>query len=220
MPGGLAALLATVAILLIPRSAFAEQQAPQVVDLLPDLIVREADLYSYDIVTNIIPGHIHLRFANGTPNIGLGKLYFFGVLPPINDSQQVVDQRVFRSDGTFYDRQAGIFQYHPAHNHVHFNGWCQYRLRQILPNDGIGPIVIEADKTSFCVVDLAIYDRNLPNYNPFGEFFDCGPDKQGLSVGWMDIYGRSTEGQNIDITNVNAGTYWLESQVNPDTSVL
>lgn len=192
----------------------------QALDLLPDLVVRTNNLYDHDIVTNIQPGRIHLRLSNGTPNVGLGKLHFYGVLPPIDDSTQEVMQRVFRDDGSYWDRQAGLFRYHPTHGHVHFEGWSQYNIREILPGDGVGEIVAQSEKVSFCVLDLAVHDNTLPNFSSNPEFTTCGSTVQGLSVGWYDVYTKELPGQWIDVTDIPEGMYWLESVVDPDDLIL
>ncbi|MEW5701591.1 MAG: lysyl oxidase family protein [Candidatus Zixiibacteriota bacterium] len=222
-PAGLFTLTLSVLVLAVsapdcaPASPAVETT---VVDLLPDIIVRQSDLYNNDIVTTIEPGHVHLRFANATPNVGPGKLELVGILPPINDTQQVVDQRIFRSDGTSWEREAGTFIYHPTHEHIHFEGWCLYRLREILPADGVGPVVAQGAKTSFCIVDLAIYDSSVVNFNRAGEFFFCSREQQGISVGWLDLYSKGLPGQNIDITDVPPGVYWLEAEADPDNKIL
>ena len=189
-------------------------------DLLPDIIIRVNDLYDHDIVTSIQPGHVHLRLSNGTPNIGDGKLYLYGVLPAYPDGTQDVMQRVYRTDGTYYDRPAGRFIYHPTHDHIHLEDWCIYRLREVLPGDGVGTIVAEGTKTSFCVLDLGIYDSMLQNFDPDGQFHDCGSTTQGLSVGWVDVYTKTLAGQNMDITGIPDGVYWLESEADPDNHIL
>jgi hypothetical protein len=195
------------------------QAHADVVDLYPDVIVRPSDLYNNAIVTNIIPGHTHLAFSNGTPNIGTGPLYLYGILPALTDSTQLVMQRIFRSDGTYYDDTAGTFIYHPTHNHIHFEDWCIYRLREILPGDGVGAIVASSPKTSFCVLDLVVYNSSLPGFSSAPYFNSCTGTTQGLSVGWLDIYTKSLPGQNIDITNVPPGVYWLESEADPDNHI-
>ena len=194
--------------------------AAQAADLLPDIIIRANDLYDHDIVTNIQAGHTHLRMANGTPNIGDGKLYLFGVLPAYPDGTQDVMQRVYRDNGSSYDRPAGRFIYHSSHNHIHLEDWCIYRLREVLPGDGVGATVAEGAKTSFCVLDLAVYDNSLPNFDSDGQFHSCGTTTQGLSVGWVDVYNKTLTGQNIDITGVPDGVYWLESEADPDNHIL
>lgn len=186
-------------------------------DLLPNMIVRQNDLYDHDIVFS--NGLRLLRLSNGTPNIGLGKLYMYGstIYP---DGTQDVYQRIYRTDGTWWDRLAGKFVYHPTHQHIHFEGWAEYRLREVLPGGGVGAVVAMSDKTSFCLLDVAIYDSSLPNFNPSGQFHSCGASVQGISVGWLDIYSKTLDGQAIDTTGLPIGEYWLESEVDPDNQVL
>src|SRR5262249_24539467 len=149
----------------------------------PDIIIRQADLYDNDIVMQ--SGQRLLRLSNGTPNIGAGKLYLYG--GDVHGTGQDVWQRVYRTHRAFYDRLAGTFTYHAGHHHIHFDNWCQYNLRTILPGDGVGPIIAQGGKTSFCILDLGIYDSSLPGFTPGGQFRACGTTTQGLSVGWMDI---------------------------------
>ncbi len=195
-------------------SVFGADVAMAQTDLLPDIIIREDELYDNSIVTNIIPGHTHIRLSTGTPNIGAGKLYVYGGADLGNGKQQVI-QRVYRSNGTFWDRDAGQFIYHPTHNHIHVEAWCQYRIREVLPGDGVGDVVAEGEKTSFCILDLAVYDSSLPGFPAGGQFNSCSTTTQGLSVGWMDIYSKNLDGQWIDITDLPAGEYWLEAEVDP-----
>ena len=206
------ALAILVAAALQPAAAFA-------VDWLPDMIVRESDLYDNDVTTSVAPGRVHLRLSNGTANIGLGPLHIMGGEPNGDDTQQVL-QRVFADDGSFYDRVAGNFIHHPTHGHVHFEGWALYRLREILPDDGVGSVLAEGEKTSFCLIDGGIQDASLPNFQGSSFYTSCGETVQGISVGWYDVYGSYLPGQNIDITDVPDGTYWLESIVDPDDTVL
>lgn len=189
-------------------------------DLVPDILTRTNELYDYDIVTNIVPGHTHLRFSNATANTGLGKLYLYGVLPANGDGTQDVRQRIWRTDGTHYDLDAGAFLYHSQHQHIHFEDWAIYRLRNVTAGGGVGSIVVEGAKTSFCILDGLVHDSTLPGFPSSPEFVTCGATVQGLSVGWADIYSKNLEGQNLDITNVPAGQYWLESECDPLNHVL
>jgi hypothetical protein len=50
-----------------------------------------------------------------------------------------------------------------------------------------------------------------------GAQFDC--NRQGIHVGWIDIYSRSLQCQYIDITDVPAGTYQLRVRVNNERRV-
>ena len=191
-----------------------------IVDLVPDILTRTNELYDYDIVTNISPGRTHLRLSNATANIGLGKLDLYGVFPVNGDGTQNVHQRVWRTDGTHFDHDAGAFVYHASHSHIHFEDWAIYRLRTVAAGGGVGGIVVEGSKTSFCILDLLVHDSTLPGYPSSPEFGSCGSSKQGLSVGWADVYDKTLVGQNLDITGVAAGQYWLESEVDPLDHVL
>jgi hypothetical protein len=186
--------------------------------LLPDLVVREADLYD-NAVDYADPLHPMLRLSNGTANVGDGQLYLYGGTANADGTQDVV-QRVFSSTAAFEDRLAGKFIFHPGHSHIHFEGWASYRLRAIEAGDGVGAIVAEGEKTSFCIVDLGVYSSSVPNFDPDGFFHSCSSTTQGLSVGWIDVYSRYLSGQSIDIAFVPAGRYWLESVVDPDNLVL
>lgn len=184
-------------------------------DMLPDIVVPENWLY--DNYEQISGGRTYLRLSNGTANIGVGPLHVYGGASNGDGTQQVI-QRIYKSNGTFTDRLASSFVYHPTHGHIHVENWAAYRLRSVLPGNGIGPIVAEGQKTSFCILDLGVYDNTLPGFKPQGQFNSCGSTTQGLSVGWQDIYSSGLDGQEIDITGLPAGQYWLESMVDPDNA--
>ncbi len=203
-------------IALVGCSSLASVAAAQQ-DLLPDIIVNDDQLYDRSIV--VAGGRTYLRLSNGTANIGAGKLYLYGGQSYPDNTQDVI-QRVYRTDGSWYDRPAGRFVYHPVHNHIHFENWCNYRLRERLANDGVGDVVAQGTKTSFCILDLVVYDSSLPGFNPAGQFRSCDSTTQGLGVGWMDVYSQNLAGQSIDITDVPTGDYWLESEVDPDRHLL
>ena len=85
---------------------------------LPDIILRQSDLLDNDI--RVTGGRTLLRLSNGTANAGVGPLHLYGVTPGNDDGTQDVRQRVYRNDGSFFERVAGTFVYHPEHNHIHF----------------------------------------------------------------------------------------------------
>lgn len=191
-----------------------------IVDLRPDILTRTNELYDHNIVTNIEPGKTHLRLSNATANIGLDKLYLYGVLPDNGDGTQDIRQRIWQNDGTFFDRDAGAFLYHTGHAHIHVQDWAVYRLRAVTADSGVGAIVVEGPKTSFCVLDLIVHDNTLPGFPSSPAFIACGSNVQGLSVGWADIYTKDLEGQYIEITGVPVGDYWLESEADPLDHIL
>ena len=188
-------------------------------DRLPDLIVRPELLYQTEFDRDTLPGRELLRLATGTANIGKGPLEIRGGAI-VSDTESEVSQRIYRSDGTWYDRLAGVFTYHPSHGHVHFDDWAVYRLRQVLDNDGVGDVVAQGSKISFCLLDDVVYDATNPYFSPFPAYFTCGFTEQGISPGWGDTYGSFLPEQWIDITGVPDGIYWLEVEVDPDNHLL
>ena len=191
--------------------------AQGVTDWLPDMIVDTAFLEDHEIRNDIKPNRTHLIFSNAMANIGDGPLYIFAPKPKNkhrDELTQKVKQRVFRSDGSHYNRIAGQF------DHTHFDDWAIYRLRVVLPNNEAGEILGTSRKTSFCLLDSYEYDTALPNAPDDPQFFVCTAELQGISVGYEDLYDKSIPGQWIDVTDIPNGEYWLESEVDPENNVL
>ncbi len=186
-------------------------------DLLPDLTVWADEgrkyLYGWFLDRNEISGRVLLRIATATPNIGAGKLEMRG-----SSTTPGVYQRIHRDDGTWWDRHAGTFTFHPGHLHLHYDNWMNFRLRTALTNDDVGDIVVTGDKTSFAIIDLIQYDESLPGAPTSPQF--TGGLVQGLSVGWADVYGANLTDQWIDVTDISPGRYWLEAVVDPANNIL
>ncbi len=188
-------------------------------DLLPDLFVwtnaANAYLYGWYLDQNepTQPGRTLLRVSTATPNIGTGPLELRG-----SSTTPGVYQRIYRADGSYYDRFAGNFTFHPGHGHLHFDNWINLHLRVVLTNDGVGDIVVSGEKTSFAIIDLTRYDASLPGSPNFGVY--SGGLVQGLSVGWADVYSAELLDQWIDVTGMSSGRYWLEGIVDPANSIL
>ncbi len=186
-------------------------------DLLPDLSVwasqPNAYLYGWYLDSNQIPGRVLLRISTATPNSGTGPLELHG-----SSTTPGVSQRIFRNDGTWWERYAGTFTFHAGHQHLHFDNWLNFHLRSNLLNDAVGDIIVSGDKTSFAIIDLTPYNLALPGAPASGHY--GGGLVQGLSVGWADVYGANLTDQWIDVTDVPAGRYWLEAIVDPENSIL
>ncbi|MCC6486970.1 MAG: hypothetical protein IT364_05670 [Candidatus Hydrogenedentes bacterium] len=196
--------------------------AVPVFDLLPDVITNPEYLLDTEVRDDIQAGRVFLTLSNATANVGSGPLEVYGVAPKDNgdESTQPVMQRIYRSDGSSYEVEAGVFVYHPAHEHTHLANWARYRLREVLEGDGVGPVVARSEKTSFCLLDSLIYDDSLPGFPGFPVYVNCGVGTQGISVGYQDLYDKSLPDQWIDITGVPGGTYWLESEVDPANHII
>lgn len=183
-------------------------------ELLPDLWVL-ADAargylhgWSLDQQEPTQPGRTLLRVSTATPNTGAGNLELHG-----SSTTPGVYQRVFRADGGYADRYAGNFTFHAGHGHLHFDNWINLHLRRVLTNDGVGDIVASGDKTSFAIIDLSRYSGTKASQYTGGLI-------QGLTAGWMDIYGSNLQDQWIDVTTVPSGRYWLEAVVDPANSIV
>ena len=186
--------------------------------LLPDILpwADESREYIHGWVTDTFsePGRTLLRLTTATANIGDGALEVRGgsVLP--NGNQEVV-QRVYDDAGGFTDHLAGEFTFHPEHGHVHFDEYSQYHLREFLPGGGVGDIVAAGEKVSFCLIDSQAY----PGFSTAETYSECN-EIQGISVGWADVYFLQLPDQDIDITDVPDGDYWLEVVVDPFNHLL
>ena len=98
--------------------------ALEAADLLPDLQDLDSFLSQAYVSTNnpeLPAGQRALRLSTGVVNMGQGRLELRG--GEVIGNLQKVYQRVFQSDGGFYDRQAGWFIFHPGHGHIHFEGY-------------------------------------------------------------------------------------------------
>lgn len=185
--------------------------------LLPDLIVDPVhglrDVYRDGDV---------IRFSQGTPNVGNGPLRIVGG-EDNHDGTQNVYQRIYDDQGGFTERLAGLFEFHPEHNHIHFNEFAEYRLYAATPDadsDGVpevGQQLRGGEKTSFCLIDVAQYQTTppLPNADPDGSGLGCDTEQE-ISVGWEDIYGAGTPGQEVNVAGLEPGQYWLEAIVDPE----
>jgi hypothetical protein len=185
----------------------ARVMSAQVVDLLPNLTPQMASELS--VVQDQTNGHTLLRFAAVNRNLGAGPLDVHA--GGVTGSGQQVYQRIYRSDGSYYDELAGTMTYHPTHNHFHVNNFELYTLT---PAGGERVVTGKtSEKTSFCLEDTTPVDLSLPGAPQKAVYTTCNPDVQGISVGWGDRYGPTLPGQSIDITGDPEGDYdlWIEA---------
>ena len=157
--------------------------------------------------------HLLMRFATASANIGAGPMIIQGREPTAN-GQRVV-QLIQTDEGGVVERDAGEFIYHPTHNHIHFDDYASYLLREIDEDGGMGDVVASGGKVSFCLVDFAPYDLDFPGAPPSFVYTLCDGGTQGISVGWADIYAADLDDQWIDIENVPPGEYWFETIIDP-----
>ena len=231
--------------------------------LLPDILAGKKTLnattgwteYSQGIST-VDKGLIRLDVS--TPNVGWGPLqtsttndYVCGsdtlrnFFPPANFMcpdgsypKRLIKQKIYQKVGNTFQfilRDAGWMQFHPAHGHIHIEGWGLYTLRLKDPSvaDTLKwPIVNSGIKVSFCLIDLTtcsgalgdcvdaggnvLNNASFPNYGLAGGE-GCGEARQGISVGRVDIYHQYLDESFIKIPyEACNGNYYVMIQVDPD----
>ena len=235
--------------------------------LLPDILAGKKTLNSTtgwteynQMITNVNKGLIRLDVS--TPNVGWGPLQiaptddyvcgtdtlrnFFpapGFLCPDGSyPKRLIKQILYQKTGNTFQfilRDAGWMQFHPAHGHLHIEGWGLYtlRLKDASVADTLSwPIVSSGIKVSFCLIDLTtcsgalgdcvdaggnvLNNASFPNFGLAGGY-GCGNTRQGISVGKVDVYGQYLDESFIKIPyEACNGNYYVMVQVDPDDHFL
>jgi hypothetical protein len=170
-----------------------------------------------------------LRFSNGVANMGDGPWRMRPEFPlgDITQPQKAVQELLNSTDssgGVVYEKVVSQFEYHPTHNHWHIDGIALFEVRASLGHAAgagrkdIGGVVGgNSIKTTFCLIDWVRYEGNSNTGKKTDRvYFDCAGAYQGVSVGWVDQYHQATDGQELDLTGLAAGYYYLVSVANPD----
>ena len=159
----------------------------------------------------------NMKFSATSWNAGHGKFLLVAGAANTGAGTQQILQRIFCTDGSFYDSPAGTAEYHDAHNHVHFNDYANY----ILEEDTASPQnPRQGTKTSFCIMDTTAVNKQMAGASQSAVFDWCptqDPDfnTQGMSVGWGDTYGSHLPGQELYIADLPAGMYRLRQIFDP-----
>lgn len=195
-------------------------------DLLPDigLWANESAGYLFDWYIDrnepTKPGRTLLRASTASINTGIGPLEIRG-----SSQTNGLYQRIYSSDGGYRDVLIydGILTFHYGHGHLHFGEWLYFTLREVLPGNGVGDVVVAGEKTSFAIIDLVPHQLTLPGA-PSNARYGVDPNYsglvQGMSVGWADVYSGTLLDQWIDITGITPKRYWLEASVDPEHRVI
>ena len=191
----------------------------------------------YPDLQTVVPKHLSiqnvqqreiLRVTNGIANRGDGP---WQLRPEFQSDVTIARQEILDANSQIVDNPiVGRYVFHPEHNHWHIENVALLEVRKARDN-GIGgrwgrTVVndlgqVQAIKTTFCLIDVYKLDDNAPNAPTWERtYWDCERDLQGISVGWVDQYHHSLEGQQIDITGAPAGIYYLVSTANPDGNFL
>lgn len=98
-----------------------------------------------------------------------------------------------------------LYEWGTCHGHWHFSGFADFALLDLQGN-----LKLSGRKQSYCAED-SYRILNGPEVNCYATT-SC--DKQGLSIGWIDVYGPDLDCQFLDITGLAAGSYVLRQCTN------
>ncbi len=141
-------------------------------------------------------------------------------------------QRIYRDDGSFHDKPAGVASYHATHQHIHYQGMSQFTVyKHDLATGARGDIVGEGRKIGVCSSDIGLIELGrLGTTLPGGQWQGCQqplpePGSQyewsmGMGPGWYDPYSASRDEQYVDIGDAPDGVYELVSVVDPEHTLI
>jgi hypothetical protein len=179
-------------------------------------------------------GREYLRLTNGLANLSGGPWH----LHPQNEivgetGTTTAYQDIWDKVGGPSDPTARIvcsvpttqFEFHAAHNHWHIGSVAQFGVHRAL-DDGTGGAIgaayvndlgiAQSFKTTFCLIDWVKIDAKKKTPDLTYWACDRTAPYQGVSVGWIDQYHHSLEGQEIDLTGAPIGVYYLRIHANDD----
>jgi hypothetical protein len=161
-----------------------------------------------------------LGFTSMVDNRGPGALWITGRRFGRSAVMQVEQRVHLKGGGVRTLPGSGELHYTnaPPHYHWHFLGFDRYELRSARTFT----LLVRDRKSGFCIADhwgIAQGIRHGPphflgncaQFQPKARFVE-----EGSSVGYTDRYPAFFHGQNLDITKVRAGLYWLVHRANSD----
>ncbi len=227
-------ILAGLALSALVWPAAATAQQPLLPDLTP---LKLVDGETVDVYFD--GGRTILDVGFRAPNIGDGPLELVPLPePPAGDPAADCDgdgdaandrperQNVYldedgngvfdrSTDTTVEARGGGCSVFHPAHNH-----WHAAVMSVDLISLDSGQQAGALDKLTFCVVDLVPFDLSLPGFDPDPYYAACSPtDPEGISPGWYDEYSVGLAGQQLDVTDLEAGSYCVRQVLDSTHSI-
>src|SRR5215212_376578 len=187
----------------------------------------------YPNVVEEIPSHLGiqndhqrewLRFSTTHINLGPGNLQIRGggQIAPCTidgvayDQCTVATQEVLDANGKVaLTHPAGVAFFHPEHNHWHQSGVAEFKLMR--DNPVTGTQLAAGVKITFCFVDVEF--TGLVGADKKAQprtYWECNGDLQGLAAGWGDEYHQSTPLQELEVTGLPEGDYYLTHEADPD----
>jgi WD40-like Beta Propeller Repeat len=190
------------------------RRVPVGAPLLPDLDQRPPS----GLTVTASRGRFLLGFTSLVDNRGPGILWIRALRPlgsPIMDARQLVQ---LSGGGVRAVRSAGLLRYTvaPPHYHWHLLDFDRYELRRA----GDFALVARDRKTGFCIADHYGLARGIRHGPPrfLGNCRQFDPTartvEEGSSVGYTDRYPANFHGQNLDLTGIPTGRYWIVHRAN------
>ena len=187
----------------------------------------------YPNIIEMIPSHLQiqndhqrewLRFSTTHINIGAGNLQIRGggQIAPCDidgihyDQCTVATQELLDASGNVVaTHPAGVAFFHPEHNHWHQSAVAEFALKTGDPYTGTR--IASGVKITFCFVDVKTYSDtgNLKKDYP-RTYFECNGNLQGLAAHWADEYHQSTPLQELEVTGLPEGDYFLTHEADPE----
>jgi hypothetical protein len=220
----LAVLVAASACAVAAQPSSAQTVTERLPDLVADAPARPIiQTYAHPDGTT----HLLLRFDGFVHNQGVGAFEIRGS-QPVGTDMTLTAQRVYRSDGSFFDDTSRdppiIWEPEDGHDHWHLMNAARYSLWNSDKTAEVAPAL----KVGFCLIDSTRIETHGPStrvYTTAANNF-CGQDEparpsivEGVSAGWRDLYDRTLAFQWVDITDVQPGVHWLRAEIDPDDIV-
>lgn len=183
--------------------------------LLPDL----TPVAPYDLRFATENGETRLRFTATFWNRGQGAFELLADSGErTGDGEYSATQRIFKPGGGYVDRPMGTLFWHAVHDHFHYDEFGSYELELIRPTDGshtVSPLTL-SQKTTFCLRDderIGAPAEGPKRATPV--YGGCRGLRQGVSVGWADVYRYTLPDQYFNMTGLPAGIYAVRFVVDP-----
>ena len=131
---------------------------------------------------------------------------------------------IVQLEGEQGERPAGSFAFHPEHDHWHFQDLARYELKRVKADGSPGKTLAASEKISYCMFDQMQVDPALENAAPGPHYSGSRCETEefgknahiGYSVSWGDEYAYNFADQDIDITGIAPGRYWVRSTADPE----
>jgi lysyl oxidase/WD40 repeat protein len=193
------------------------RSVPAGVPIFPNLVQRPP---SGLVTVRGARGHWLLGFTSMVDNRGPGTLWITGHRSRGAGVMQVRQYVSLRGGGVRVDPASGELHYvvAPPHYHWHMLGFVHAELRTA----GNFELRLRDHKSGFCIADHYGTAIGVPHGRPrfLGSCEQFKPRatfvEEGASVGYTDRYPAFFHGQQLDITGVPSGKYWLVHRANED----